>query len=67
MVDPVFVDTSEGKAIVADSLKPLPIIPKIDINDFELTKKPEKELPVKEDKSAKKIKEDTKVENKRGK
>lgn len=72
MVDPVFVDTSEGKALVADSLNPPPNFTKID-KEIESNQKTEskkevlKEEPtIKEEKSTKESKGEAKVENKRG-
>lgn len=73
MVAPVFVDTSEGKALIADSLKPPPNPSNVDNEnesnkEFEPNKELTKEEPtVEEEKSEKKVKRETKVESKRGK
>lgn len=48
LVNPVFVDTSEGKAVIADSLKPNQSTesPKKDIKSKPQEKTPEKAKPV---------------------
>lgn len=71
MVDPVFVDTSEGKAIVADSLKPvIQDQPKTNDSQVESKTEPEsKPVVIKEESPVKEVKapKETKLDSRRGK
>lgn len=66
MMDPVFVDTSEGRALVADSLKPKKDVNKIPDSSEDNSESKKKKLEKYEEQATTHASEKDKLETKRG-